>query len=174
MIIASDSQLKSELVDQGGTLIAEFSGVGNLAGVRNLFDLGVSVTALYREGEGYYGIAKESTALHVAAWRGRHGVVKELIARGAPVNAKTGKAGPRSSSPSKLASIPTGPSFARPIPLPRCSKPARRLKESNCLPATTKSINCCGVSNPVSGEPSGPRPADPQYTSIFPVISTAL
>jgi ankyrin repeat protein len=63
-LIAGQPQLKSGLIDQGGTLLAEFSGVGNLPGVRNLFDLGVSVTALYREGDGYYGIAKESTALH--------------------------------------------------------------------------------------------------------------
>jgi hypothetical protein len=74
------------LIEQGGTLLAEFSGVGNLAGVRNLLDLGVSVTGLYREGDGYFGIAKNSTALHIAAWRAWPEVVKELIARGAPVN----------------------------------------------------------------------------------------
>lgn len=90
-ILAAEPQLKSALIDEGGTLLAEFSGVGNLEGVRNLIDIGVSVTALYREGDGYYGIAKESTALHVAAWRARHGVVKELIARGAPVNARDGQ-----------------------------------------------------------------------------------
>ena len=45
------------------------------------------MTALDREGDGYYGIAKESTALHVAAWRARPALVKERIARGAPVNA---------------------------------------------------------------------------------------
>jgi ankyrin repeat protein len=88
-LIAAQPQLKSELIDRGGMLLAEFSGVGNLAGVRNLFDL--TVTALYREGDGYYGIAKESTALHVAAWRARPDVVKELIARGAPVNATDGQ-----------------------------------------------------------------------------------
>ena len=90
-LIAAQPQLRSELIDQGGTLLAEFSGVGNLAGIRNLFDLGVSVTALYREGDGYYGIAKESIALHVAAWRARPDVVKELIARGAPANATDGQ-----------------------------------------------------------------------------------
>jgi ankyrin repeat protein len=90
-LIATEPQLRSELIEQGGTSLAEFSGVGNLAGVRNLFDLGVSVTALYREGDGYYGIAKESTALHVAAWRARPDVVKELIVRGAPVNARDGE-----------------------------------------------------------------------------------
>jgi ankyrin repeat protein len=90
-LIAAQPQMKSELIDQGGTLLAEFSGVGNLPGVRNLLDLGVSVTALYRDGDGYYGIANESTALHVAAWRARPDVVKELIARGAPVNARDGQ-----------------------------------------------------------------------------------
>ena len=90
-ILAAEPQLKSELIDEGGTLLAEFSGVGNLAGVCNLLDLGVSVTALYRGGDGYYGIAKASTALHVAAWRARPDVVKELITRGAPVNARDGQ-----------------------------------------------------------------------------------
>ena len=76
--------MKSEAIEQGGTLLAEFSGVGNVGGVRNLLDLGVSVTDLYREGDGYFGIAKNSTALHVAAWRAWPEVVKELIVRGAP------------------------------------------------------------------------------------------
>ena len=72
-LITAEPQPKSDLIEHGGTLLGEFSGVGHLAGVRNLLDLGVSVTALYGEGDGYYGIAKESTALHVAAWpRGPH------------------------------------------------------------------------------------------------------
>jgi ankyrin repeat protein len=90
-LITADPHLERDLIDQGGTLLAEFSGVGNVAGVRNLLDSGVSVTALYQEGDGYYGIAKESTALHVAAWRARPEVVRELIARGAPVNAIDGQ-----------------------------------------------------------------------------------
>jgi ankyrin repeat protein len=80
-------QVRSELIELGGSLLAEFSGVGNLAGVRNLLDLGVSVDSVYREGDAYFGIAANSTALHVAAWRARPQVVKELIARGAWVNA---------------------------------------------------------------------------------------
>jgi ankyrin repeat protein len=86
-LLVSQPRLQSELIEQGGTLLSEFSGVGNLAGVRDLLDLGVSPAALYREGDGYYGIAKESTALHVAAWRAWPEVVKELIRRGATVNA---------------------------------------------------------------------------------------
>jgi hypothetical protein len=64
-------------------LLAEFSGAGNLAGV---LDLGVSVNAVDRDGDVYFGTGKSSTALHVAAWRARPKVVKELIARGATVN----------------------------------------------------------------------------------------
>lgn len=86
-LIAADPNLRSAVIWHGGTLLAQFSGIGNLAGVRNLLDLGVSVTALYREGDGYFGIAKDSTALHVAAWRAWPEVVKELVVRGATVNA---------------------------------------------------------------------------------------
>jgi hypothetical protein len=57
------------LIAHGGALLAQFSGVGNLDGVRNLLDFGVSPTVLYRESDGYFGIARDSTALHVAAWR---------------------------------------------------------------------------------------------------------
>ena len=89
-LIAAEPALRSELVAQGGRLLAEFAGVGNTAGVRNLLDCGVSPAALY-EGDGYFGIAADSTALHVAAWRAWPDVVRELIARGTPVNAVDGK-----------------------------------------------------------------------------------
>jgi ankyrin repeat protein len=90
-LTANEPGLKSQLVAQGGTLLAEFAGVGNTAGVRNLLDCGVSPTSLYMDGDPYFGIAKDSSALHVAAWRAWPDVVKELIARGAPVNATDGK-----------------------------------------------------------------------------------
>ena len=80
-----------EVLAQGGTLLAEFAGVGNTEGVRHLLDLGVPVTALYESGDGYYGIAPKSTALHVAAWRARHTTVRLLIERGAPVDAQDGR-----------------------------------------------------------------------------------
>lgn len=86
-LIAAQPELRSELIEQGGTLLAQFSGVGNLEGIRNLLDLGVNSSALYREGDGYFGIAKNSTALHVAAWRAWPKVVAEFITRGTPVNA---------------------------------------------------------------------------------------
>jgi ankyrin repeat protein len=86
-LIAAEPQLKPVLIAQGGTPLAEFSGAGNFAGVRNLLDLGVNAAAVYHEGDGYFGVAKESTALHVAAWRAWPEIVQLLIMRGAPVNA---------------------------------------------------------------------------------------
>jgi ankyrin repeat protein len=76
---------------EAGTVLAEFAGNGNTEGVRNLLDLGIPVTALYREGDGYFDIARDSTALHVAAWRAWPETVKLLIASGAPINALDGK-----------------------------------------------------------------------------------
>jgi len=85
-IVATEPPLLQELRRVGGTLLAEFAGNGNTAGAGCLLDLGVDVAELYQEGDPYFEIAKESTALHVAAWRARHGTVNFLIARGAPVN----------------------------------------------------------------------------------------
>jgi ankyrin repeat protein len=65
--------------------------VGNTEGVQHLLDLGVDVAARFREGDGYWDVAPDSTALHVAAWRARHATVQFLIERGAPVNALDGK-----------------------------------------------------------------------------------
>jgi len=89
-IAAREPQLVREVVAEGGKLLAEFAGTWNTAGVRQLLDLGVPVTALY-EGDAYFDIAKDSTALHVAAWKGLAPTVKLLIERGAPVDAKDGK-----------------------------------------------------------------------------------
>jgi ankyrin repeat protein len=90
-LAARDPQLLQELLVEGGTALAEFAGNGNVKGLRCLLDLGVSAAALYKEGDPYFDIAKDSTALHVAAWRAWPAAVKELIARGTPVNAADGK-----------------------------------------------------------------------------------
>lgn len=79
--------LARALLAEGGRLLAEFAGTWNTDGVRILLDLGVPVTALY-EGDGYFDLAKDSTALHVAAWKLRADIVQLLIQRGAPVNAQ--------------------------------------------------------------------------------------
>jgi ankyrin repeat protein len=90
-LMATAPSLNADLVEKGGTLLAEFAGVGNTAGVRHLLDCGVNATAIYVEGDAYFGIANDSTALHVAAWRAWPDVVKEQIARGALVNASDGR-----------------------------------------------------------------------------------
>jgi ankyrin repeat protein len=90
MLLDQEPALRSELIERGGALLAEFSGVGNLRGVDNLLDCGISVHALY-SGDPYFDIAGNSTSLHVAAWRANHDVVRDLIRRGAPLDAPDGK-----------------------------------------------------------------------------------
>jgi ankyrin repeat protein len=88
---AQEPELVHELVAQGGKLLAEFAGVGNTGGVRQLLDLGIDVNAVTEDGDPYLDVAKNSTALHSAAWRARPAAVKPLIERGALVNALDGK-----------------------------------------------------------------------------------
>jgi hypothetical protein len=90
-IAKKEPETLRELVAQGGKLLAEFAGVGNTDGVRQLLDLGVDVNALTEDGDPYFDIAKNSTALHSAAWRARPATVKLLIERGATVNALDAK-----------------------------------------------------------------------------------
>jgi ankyrin repeat protein len=90
-IAATEPQLVTELLEAGGTLLAEFAGVGNTDGVRNLLDLGVDVKSLYKEGDGYFGTAKGSMAIHVAAWRAHHSTLKLLIERGSPIDVVDGR-----------------------------------------------------------------------------------
>lgn len=85
-----EPQLVRKLLAQGPTLLAVFASTWNTEGVRHLLDLGVPVNALY-EGDGYFDIAKNSTALHVAAWQSRPDLVQLLVERGADVQAKDDK-----------------------------------------------------------------------------------
>jgi ankyrin repeat protein len=89
-IAEREPQLVQELLAEGGRLLAEFAGTNNDEGVRMLLDLGVPVNALY-DGDPYFGIPKDSTALHVAAWKAWPKTVKLLIERGANVNAQDAK-----------------------------------------------------------------------------------
>jgi ankyrin repeat protein len=86
-LLAADPQLLQRLLQIGGSLLARFSGAANLEGIRALLDLGVAAGAPWPEGDAYYDTPPNSTALHYAAWRAHHDIVRELIARGAPVNA---------------------------------------------------------------------------------------
>lgn len=84
-------EMLTQLLEMGGALLAHFAGANNDAGVRCLLGLNVSAGALWPDGDGYWDLAPGSTALHVAAWRANHEIVKTLIARGAPVNAGDGR-----------------------------------------------------------------------------------
>ena len=86
-----EPQLVSDLRADGGRLLATFAGVGNTDGIRHLLDLGVDVGARFAEGDGYFDIAKDSLALHVAAWRANHATVRLLIARRSPIDVPDGK-----------------------------------------------------------------------------------
>jgi ankyrin repeat protein len=86
----NESVVSGELPADAGTFLAQFAGNGNAAGVGRLLDLGVHIGAR-SAGDLYFDLAKDSTALHSAAWRARHDVVQLLIARGADVNAVDGK-----------------------------------------------------------------------------------
>jgi hypothetical protein len=90
-LTAAYPHLLEELIADGGTLLVEFAGNGNTKGVRRLLDLGVDAGAPHGEGDVYWDLTKETTALHNAAWRGWPATVKLSIERGAPVNARDGK-----------------------------------------------------------------------------------
>jgi ankyrin repeat protein len=90
-LVAREPELAQQMSAQAGKLLGEFAGVGNTEGVRHLLDLGADVAAVDEEGDGYWGIARKSTALHVAAWRARHSTVKLLVERGAPVDVPDGR-----------------------------------------------------------------------------------
>ena len=79
--------LAEELRANGAILLVRFAGNSNARGIECLLDLGVPVNTPEPHGEGYLGRARNSTALHVAAFRGHHDLVRMLIARGADVNA---------------------------------------------------------------------------------------
>ncbi len=87
---ANHPELVAQLLADAGALLAEFSGNGNTEGVRCLLDSGIEISSRY-EGDGYFEIAKDSTALHVAAWRAWPATVEVLLERGAPVNERDAK-----------------------------------------------------------------------------------
>ena len=89
--IDGDPGLVGALVARGARPLSAFAGNGNTSGVRRLLDLGVPADAVFEEGDAYFDIAKNSTALHVAAWRGWPETVKLLVERGVAVEAPDGQ-----------------------------------------------------------------------------------
>ena len=90
-ILDEDPSVREPLLAHGGPLLAAFARVGNAEGVGHLLDAGIAVDEPYVEGEGYFDIAPDSTALHVAAWLGRPRVVRLLLERGADVHRQDGR-----------------------------------------------------------------------------------
>jgi ankyrin repeat protein len=89
-IAQADRAVMDEVIPIGGELLAAFASSGNAAGIGLLLDLGVSAAARWPKGDGYFVVAPDSLAIHVAAWRAHPAVVKLLIARGSPVDVPDG------------------------------------------------------------------------------------
>jgi ankyrin repeat protein len=90
--IEGQPAIRKAIAADGGRLLSDFGGNGNALGVKCLLELGARPDAVYGPiGDGYWDLTPESRPLHVAAWRGWPAVVKELIAAGAPVDARDGK-----------------------------------------------------------------------------------
>jgi ankyrin repeat protein len=89
-IVAQSPELAERLRAGGGQPLAEFAGNGNALGVEQLLDLGIPVDAPFKEGDSYWGVAPNSTPLHVAAWRAQHATVRLLIGRGADIRRTDG------------------------------------------------------------------------------------
>ena len=89
-LVTQSHGLVGRVVADGGTLLAAFAGVEIVDGVQRLLDVGVDVAAPYTEGDSYFGIARNSLAIHVAAWRTSHRSLKCLIARGSPIDVPDG------------------------------------------------------------------------------------
>lgn len=83
--IPSQASASIDAAEKSTVFIAARRGRGDL------LDLGVDIEELFAEGDGYWSVAKNSRALHVAAWRGRHTTVKFLLERGAQVNVTDGE-----------------------------------------------------------------------------------
>jgi ankyrin repeat protein len=85
-IAQQEPGLVGEVVAMGGALLAKFTSTHNLPGVRRLLDLGVDVRTPFAAGDGYFDVPKGSLAIHIAAWRAQHAILKFLIERGSPVD----------------------------------------------------------------------------------------
>jgi ankyrin repeat protein len=89
-LAAGDPALVAEVATMGPYLLATFAGTDNGPGLERLLDLGIAVDARVAFGDGYWGVAPGSTALHVAAWRAAHRSVRVLLARGARPSERDG------------------------------------------------------------------------------------
>ncbi|HYE55152.1 MAG TPA: ankyrin repeat domain-containing protein [Chitinophagaceae bacterium] len=85
-IIQESPALLQELRMKGAQLLPRFCLCGNLAGTKQLLDMGIDVNTPYTTGDGYYGIPGGSLPIHVAAWLHWPPIVQLLIDMGAMVD----------------------------------------------------------------------------------------
>ena len=83
--VAIDPRDVYDIESRESSVFGEFAGSGNLVGTTLLLNQGFDPDRRTSTCG-----AKDDTPLHAAIWRGRHEVVKLLIARGVPVEAKNG------------------------------------------------------------------------------------
>jgi ankyrin repeat protein len=83
-IVATDPDIVARIQSHDPALFVDFAGADNPDALRLLLDLGFDPGARREEPPWRRG----ETALHVASWRGRASVVRLLIERGAPLEAK--------------------------------------------------------------------------------------
>ena len=88
--LAGDDTAVQAVLAQAGFVLGEFAGIGNTRGVGHLLGLGVDVGTPIVTSDAYWGLAADSSALHVAAWRAEHATVRFLLDRGAAVDAVDG------------------------------------------------------------------------------------
>lgn len=88
--LAADPALRSIFRERLPEFIGRCAANGSLAPLGVLLPLAPSVDVRWRDGDGYWEIAPDSTPLHVAAWRGQHAVVRMLLEAGADVDARDG------------------------------------------------------------------------------------
>jgi ankyrin repeat protein len=89
-LAASTPEVRAACRDKGGEWLALAAGNGNVAALGCLLAIGVPVGSVWAEGDGYFGIAPASNALHVAAWRAQHDAVQYLLAQGAAIDITDG------------------------------------------------------------------------------------
>lgn len=85
--LAADATHKATFYARLPEFVGRCAANGALAPLGVLLQLAPSIDVRWRDGDGYWDIAPESTPLIVAAWRARHSVVSQLLDAGADVHA---------------------------------------------------------------------------------------
>lgn len=80
-----DPFIVNDIEARDPSILAEFAGAGNVAGVTRMIEAGFLMN-----GTTSACGARSDTPLHSAIWRGRHEVVKLLVERGAPLEQRNG------------------------------------------------------------------------------------